>query len=128
MRAFFYACRFLIICGACLLVGCEENDKLSPCMDNLEELIFQIDENSPAGAVVGVLPTNELSTTRYVIASGNFGNTFSINPVEGKIIVSKSRLLDFEKQKNFELSIIAYGPECTTTMAKVMIQIGDLND
>ena len=128
MKAFFYTCRILIICCASLLIGCEETDEETPCLDNIEELNFQRDENSPAGAVVGILPTKEVNTTRYVISSGNFGNTFSIDPIEGKIVVSKSRLLDFEERKSFELSIIAYGPTCTTTMAKVIIQVGDLNE
>ena len=129
MRAFFNLDIRVFSCIIFLCFGCHDSafDSTS-CIEGSAEFRFQIDENSPPGALVGKIPTPDEESIRYVISSGNAGNTFAINTFDGKIKVADSTLLDYERRKAFALTIIAHGPTCLTTMGKVEIQVGDLKE
>lgn len=129
MKAFFKLNSRAWIYCAFLFFSCGNSDFDQPsCIEGTAQFRFQIDENSPPGALVGKIPTPDAEAIRYVISSGNSGNTFTINTVDGKIKVSNNALLDYEARKAFDLTIIAHGPTCLATMARVQIQIGDLRE
>ncbi|MBF0422089.1 MAG: cadherin domain-containing protein [Magnetococcales bacterium] len=70
-------------------------------------LNFSVDENSPAGTVIGKVsaaaPHNPALT--YAIVKGNGNNFFLIDSKTGQITVNKNALLDFETVSTYTLEV-----------------------
>ncbi len=94
---------------------------------------IQINENSPAGTVVGQMnatdPDNGQIIT-YSIPSGNTGNAFTINSATGQISVANSNAIDFETIQSFQLTIHAAdnGMPSASTTAIAVINILNVNE
>ncbi len=74
----------------------------------LDDAVFSLPENSPAGTNVGTLTGRDLdpgTTLTYNIISQNPANAFSINASTGVISVSNSTLLDYETNPVFTLNV-----------------------
>ncbi|KAF0202001.1 MAG: outer membrane adhesin-like [Bacteroidetes bacterium] len=102
----------------------------SPVMSNKS---FQLNENSPAGAIVGTMTATDPDqgqTISFSITSGNQSGAFSINPTSGLIQVSNSSVIDFELYQSFTLTIVATdnGTPSLSATASVIISIIDLNE
>jgi hypothetical protein len=94
---------------------------------------FAIDENSPAGAVVGVVSASDLDVVPadslvFAEAAGGAGeSTFSIDPVSGAITVEDPAALDRESGDS-----VSYDIQVTdglfTAVATVVVSLNGLND
>jgi len=73
----------------------------------IEDQIFQIDENSPNGSIVGtvIAEDDDIQTISFNIIDGNQENVFSINSVSGEINVTNTSFLDYETNPVFELTV-----------------------
>jgi putative intracellular protease/amidase len=72
--------------------------------------LFLLEENSPAGTLVGLAAATDPDAGQsvvYSIVGGNAGNAFAIDPASGQISVANSGALDFETQPAFELVVRA---------------------
>ena len=110
-----------------LLVTCNEQVPMSPCVEG-NSFRFQIDENSPEGALVGRIPVDESDQVRFFIHKSNAGNSFAINIVDGRIHVRNNALLNYEVNREFKLTVVAQSPNCATSLIEVTIQVSDLNE
>lgn len=130
MKGFFQSRLSVLLMSIFLCcLACEEEDaEVGQCLTELRVYRFQIDENSPPGAVVGQFPLERTSQRRFAILSGNLGETFSINVLTGKIVVQNNQLLDFERYSVFNLLIGIKGPDCKSIEAEILVQIGDLTE
>lgn len=78
---------------------------------NVDNVTFNVNEDSPNGTVVGtVIATDPDSTApnntlTYSITSGNTGNAFAINSATGQLTVLNSAALDFETTPTFALTV-----------------------
>ena len=110
-----------------LLITCSEEVPLSPCVE-VSSIRFQVDENSPEGALVGRIPVDESNQVRFFIHKSNAGNSFAINIVDGSIYVRDNFMLNYEVHREFKLVVGAQSPNCATSMIDVTVQISDLNE
>jgi hypothetical protein len=94
---------------------------------------FTLDENSPAGTVVGTVVAGNPETSQtlqYSIAGGNVGGAFSINSITGILQVANSAALNFETKPQFSLTIQATdnGTPALTTSSTITVQLNDVNE
>ena len=127
MRAFLTLCAGALMC-ILLLNRCTEETAMSPCVRGDGSFRYQIDENSPAGALVGKIEVESAEQMRFYIYSGNTNNTFNINLFDGRIFVKDNALLDFERNREFELLVMAKSPFCNTSLVTITIQVSDLKE
>jgi hypothetical protein len=94
---------------------------------------FRVNENVPAGTVVGTVTANDqdnATTLTYAITSGNVGGAFAIDPSTGIITVANATVLDYELHQSFTLTIRATDngtPELSVSTT-VVVRLNDLND
>ena len=99
---------------------------------------FAIDENSPAGTVVGDLSAQFSDEdgdlpSAFNITAGNTGSAFSIDAA-GLVTVNSSAPLDFETTTSFTLSVVATddwtpaGERLQSNTATVSVDLNPVND
>ncbi|MEM7028056.1 MAG: cadherin domain-containing protein [Chloroflexota bacterium] len=102
---------------------------------------FNLDENSPNGAVVGTVVASDPDdgqTLSYTITTGtanfnnggtaNFNNAFAINATTGAITVATSSALDFETTRTFTLTVQVTddGAPPMSNSAQITITLNDV--
>ena len=100
---------------------------------NIEDQSFEIDENEPNGQLVGTVVADDPDAGQeltYSIVSGNTGNTFLINSVNGEISVANNTLLNFESNSSFLLTVQVQdnGAGYLTSQASVTVTLNDVNE
>ena len=99
----------------------------------LADVTFDVDENSPAGTVVGLLEAFDPDANdvlKYSILEGNTGSIFVLNATTGLITVRNSNSLNYEEMENhkFELIVRVVDKGGLADTAKVTIVVNDIND
>ncbi|HEX8169718.1 MAG TPA: Ig-like domain-containing protein [Thermoanaerobaculia bacterium] len=94
---------------------------------------FSVDENSPAGTLVGKVKVTDVDTAdahTFAILGGNTGGAFAINPSTGAITVANGTAINFEVTPQFTLSVRATdnGTPSHSDTAAITIDVNDLND
>lgn len=91
-----------------------DSDTITVTLNDLEEVpilaqaTFALDENSPAGTLVGVLPSGNLDAGQehtFAIESGNTGGAFTLDMHTGELRVANQAALDFETHPVFTLVV-----------------------
>lgn len=85
-----------------------------------------LQENLPVGTVVDAVHAESQSTVVYSITEGNENGCFFINPNSG--VISTLRVIDFEVNQFYNLTIMAANIIGATSTAHMLIHIGDKND
>jgi hypothetical protein len=90
-----------------------------------------VDENSPAGTLVGTLSAADPDagdTLNYSIIGGNPGGAFSLNAATGRVLVANPAALDFETNPSITLAVRVTdsGLPAFSDTANVTIQLNDL--
>ncbi len=128
MRAFLTHFGRSLVLTSLLMFGCSEEEPMTPCIKGDGTFRYQIDENSPVGALVGKIEVESMDQMRFYIHTGNINNTFNINLFDGRIFVNNSMLLDYETNPEFNLTVMAKSPYCTTSIIMITIQVSDLRE
>jgi hypothetical protein len=94
---------------------------------------FKVDENSPAGTLVGkvkVTDPNSGDTHTFTILSGNIGNAFAINPSTGQITVAAPPSINFETRAHYDLVVRAAdnGTPSLSDAETIEIDVQNKND
>ncbi len=126
MRAFL--ARWSLVLTSLFMFGCSEEDPMTPCVKGDGTFRYQIDENSPVGALVGKIEVESTDQMRFYIQAGNTNNTFNINLFDGRILVNNSTLLDYETNREFNLTVMAKSPYCVTSIILIKVQVSDLKE
>jgi len=97
----------------------------------VDDQVFNVNENSPNGTVVGAVAATDPDagdTLTYAITGGNTGNVFAIDPDAGTITVAGA--LDYETLASYALSVLVTdnGTPSLSTPATVTIGVNDVND
>jgi hypothetical protein len=108
------------------------------CKENLNEPVvedqeFEVEENAPAGTIVGVVIAYDLETDQtlsYRICSGNEGGTFALDAGSGHLTVEDPSLLDYEERTalEFEVAVSDDGDPPLESKANIKVTIKDLNE
>lgn len=94
---------------------------------------FNLNENSPAGTVIGTVTATDPDQSQqlvYSIISGNSGGTFSINSNTGVLTVANNQLLNFESNTSFTLVVKVQdnGTSALSDQANISISINNVNE
>jgi Raf kinase inhibitor-like YbhB/YbcL family protein len=97
----------------------------------VDDQIFNVNENSPNGTVVGAVAATDPDagdTLTYAITGGNTGDVFAIDPDAGTLTVVGA--LDYETLAGYTLSVLVTdnGTPSLSTPATVTIGVNDVND
>jgi len=126
----FHALFISILWMTCLaLQSCKENIN-EPVVEDQE---FKVEENAPAGTIVGVVIAYDLDTDQslsFRISSGNEEGTFAVDAGSGHLTVEDPSLLDFEKRTalEFEIAVGDDGDPPLESAARITVLIKDLNE
>lgn len=107
-----------------------QNGNQSP---NISNQNFSVNENVPAGTLVGAVvasdPDQGQSVTLSII-SGNTNNAFTLNQYTGNLSVNNSMVLNYEYIQSFALTIRATdnGPGSLWSEATVNVNVNNLNE
>ncbi|XP_035861945.1 protocadherin gamma-A5-like [Sander lucioperca] len=92
-----------------------------------------VTENAPIGTYITTVNasdadsgSNGLVTYTFSNVKGNSGEHFEIDNVSGKITVADT--IDFEKDKKYEIRVIAKDQSSLSDATKVVIEVTDMND
>lgn len=99
----------------------------------LESPTYAIDEMSPIGTVVGLVPYTDEDAQQsltFEIASSDLPGAFAIDATTGEITVADGTLLDFETDANLLVRIRVSDPGTPTqySFAVVTVNLNDVND
>lgn len=99
----------------------------------VEEQAFALDENSEAGATVGVVAASELDagqTLSYEIVGGTGAELFTIDAANGEIRVAEGAELDFEAVSTYTIDVKVSddAPAPSSTTAAMTIALNDVNE
>ncbi|WP_081782333.1 cadherin domain-containing protein [Prolixibacter bellariivorans] len=94
---------------------------------------FTIDENSPAGTIVGTASATDGDVTattfsNWAIIDGNTEGAFAIDGSSGQITVAQSSALDREKIDTLKLSVTVSDGVNTSAPELVIVTLNDVND
>jgi Raf kinase inhibitor-like YbhB/YbcL family protein len=97
----------------------------------VDDQIFNVNENSPNGTVVGAVAATDPDagdSLTYAITGGNTGDVFAIDPDAGTLTVVG--VLDHETLASYALSVLVTdnGTPSLSTPATVTIGVNDVND
>ena len=100
----------------------------APVIDATNGLTFEVSENSPIGAFVGMVSASDPEGTllTYTLTDGNEAGIFAINPA-GHITVADSAALDFETAASYALEVTVSDGNLTTA-APVTVDLLDVNE
>ncbi|MBF0272768.1 MAG: tandem-95 repeat protein [Magnetococcales bacterium] len=96
----------------------------------METQSFTIQENAPAGTVVGTLIASDADTVdqnRLTFTLGG-SSAFAVGSKSGQITVVDSSLLDFETTPTFTLTAAVKDARNATTSATVLIKLTNVNE
>jgi len=104
----------------------EETPNSSPEAE--ENQIFSIDENSPAGTVVGLISANDADGDElsYEFSEGNSGNAFAIS-LNGEITVDDGTQLDYESTDAYLLTVRIFDGRDAVSVT-VTVNVNDVNE
>uniref|UniRef100_A0A0A1WPP1 Fat-like cadherin-related tumor suppressor homolog n=1 Tax=Zeugodacus cucurbitae TaxID=28588 RepID=A0A0A1WPP1_ZEUCU len=88
--------------------------------------VIEIYENIMVGTFVCQVEARSSSSVFYEVADGDVGQRFRINPSTGVITANDN--IDYEKNKSFNLTIIATNMASATSTHNIIIHILDIND
>jgi len=121
--------------------GCEGRDEFSvefiDCSTNYKPVIkdmeFYLEENPSEGTPVGVLQASDENPEQilsFSIISGNVGEAFKLNPLEGKLSVANPGPINYEVHSQIILSVMVQdnGEGLLSDTAVISINIMDVND
>ncbi|NVO19613.1 MAG: T9SS type A sorting domain-containing protein [Bacteroidetes bacterium] len=102
----------------------------APVMGNQ---LFQINENSANGTIVGTLVASDPNVGQsltFSIFSGNVNNAFSVNSTTGQLTVNNSAALNFEAIPAFPLVVYVQdnGSPSMSTQATITINLINVNE
>jgi hypothetical protein len=92
---------------------------------------FAVDENSPAGTVVGILVASDPDPDSVLVFSvtGGSGETaFAVDPDSGEITVADAAQLDFEAAASLTLEVTVTDDGGLAASATITIEINDVNE
>ncbi|MEN8226614.1 MAG: cadherin repeat domain-containing protein [Bacteroidota bacterium] len=109
------------------------------CVENInppevENQEFSLDENSPAGTIVGVVIAYDLDNQQPVsfrIREGDDDGTFEIDQTGGHLSVADPLKLDYELQAQLVISVLVsddHPRNPMESMATITIHLNDLNE
>ena len=102
----------------------------APQLGNVQ---YFLDENSPAGQLVGTLAATDAdpgTTFTYSLTGGNIQTAFSIDPATGALKVANAAAINFELRPSYDLTVMVRdngNPQLSAT-AQVTVTINDLNE
>ena len=108
-------------------------DDLNEFAPTLEPHVFDVDEHTATGSVVGVVTGTDLDSSQrltYTLLSGNTQNVFQFDSSNGEIRVASSFALDHELVTEFTLVILVSdnGSPPQTGTGSVTINVNDVNE
>ena len=95
---------------------------------------FSVDENSPAGTIIGVIIAYDLDegqSVSFEIVDGNEKGTFEIDHLGGHLSIADPMLLDYELNTRLELTISVtddHPKDPMESTSAVSVQVSDLNE
>jgi VCBS repeat-containing protein len=97
----------------------------------VEDQDFSLDENSPAGTVVGMISASDADdgdSLSYTIVGGSGQAVFALDENTGEITVADPSVLDFEAIPTWTLDVQVSDQEGLTDNAVVTIDLNDVAD
>ncbi len=97
----------------------------------ITDALLNVDENSVAGTVVGIVPvTDPTVALSFEIVGGNFNNTFAIGGTTGEITVNSGVDIDYETAPVFTLLVRATDTSAPpqVDIATITVNVNDLNE
>ncbi|XP_076257504.1 FAT atypical cadherin kugelei isoform X3 [Rhynchophorus ferrugineus] len=91
-----------------------------------KEIAAEIYEDQPLGSYVAHLEVRSTSSLQFEILHGNNGGSFIISPSTG--IITTQKMLDYETNKFYNLTVIATNMASVSATCNVIIHILDKND
>ncbi|MEZ5071808.1 MAG: cadherin repeat domain-containing protein [Bacteroidales bacterium] len=119
-----------LVCGmAFLLISCEENVN-APTLEDME---FVLEENTPAGTIIGVVAGYDMDPGQnltYGFTAGNEEGCFALDAGGGHLSVADPTFLDYERHPDMVLEVTATDdhPKPKKTTALVTIHLKDVNE
>jgi serine protease len=98
---------------------------------SIADQAFSVDENSPAGTVVGTLAASDPDagdTLSFSVTGGSGAGVFAVDADTGEITVSNSSLLDFETTPSFTLEVEVEDAGGLSDSASITITLNDVNE
>lgn len=113
-----------------IFYSCDKNEN-APSISDQE---FNIEENSPVGALVGTVlahDNDEAQILSYSIISGNDDGTLYMNPSSGSLSVARAENFDYEQVEQFQLTVAVndnHEKDPLESAAEVQIDIINVNE
>jgi hypothetical protein len=108
------------------------------CKENIneptvEDQVFEVDENTPTGTIIGVIEAYDLDPGQalsFSILPEDLDGTFSLDPRGGQIMVENPTLLDYEITvvKYFHVVVGDDGKPPKESEALITVNIRDVNE
>jgi hypothetical protein len=111
-------------------VAVEDANEFDPVLD---DTLFHIDENTPAGTLVGTLSASDQDHRQqlsYQIADTSLPGAFEIVADTGELVVSDASLLDHETHTDVSLTVVVNdsGSPSRSTTGVVTVEFRDVNE
>jgi hypothetical protein len=109
---------------------CQKNSTFVETPVIIENQVFNLPENSPAGTVIGQVDVKNTSATglNYYLVLGEYSNAFRMETSTGKLILKDSSLINYEVIKQINLEVMV-GYENSNknfgVFANVLVQVED---
>lgn len=100
-------------------------DKSKPQFDR-KQYYAEIKEDEKPGKVLTMVKARSTQSLRYEIVDGNKADKFAMNTYNGEVWLKEE--LDFETQRNYELTLSATNMDGIVDNAKLMVNVADVND
>ncbi len=112
------------------LSACEKENLNEPEVSDQE---FSVDENTPAGTIIGTVSAYDLDegqSLSFAIRGGNDAGTFEIDAAAGQISVADPAMLDYELNTEIILTVVVSddGKPVKESTAIITIILNDVNE
>jgi hypothetical protein len=113
-----------------IFIGCQKNSISIETPVVIEDQVFDLPENSPAGTVVGPIKVTNTTATglKYYLVSGDYSNSFRMETSTGMLILKDSSMINYEAIKQIELEVMVGYEDSSKgygVFANILIQVGD---
>jgi hypothetical protein len=110
--------------------ACEKENLNEPEVSDQE---FSVDENTPAGTIIGTVSAYDLDegqSLSFAIREGNDAGTFEIDPAAGQISVADPAMLDYELNTEIIFTVVVSddGKPVKESTATITVTLNDVNE
>jgi hypothetical protein len=116
-----------------IFIGCQKNSISIETPVVIENQVFDLPENSPAGTVIGPIKVTNTTATglKYYLVSGDYSNAFRMETSTGMLILKDSSMINYEAIKQIELEVMVGYDDSSKgygVFANILIQVEDKSE